>query len=417
MQKDYTRDVSEEMIKALNGVFKPFVDFVKNNKELALCFRGNDSAYGKVIIYWHNHVIWKLSIPYNKQAKVEISANHARFMEKWQDEIKELMKLGFRGPNNEDYDNLELVVRHPIKSNKKDVKYTYDIANLTVEEPIKGGSLLNEQFVKKSFDILSNMQNDFFSPKHTEKERPKNFIKEYYFERYKTKKDEDKNQSLYCNFQSGIEKHAQLDLFLNNHKLDSGVFVYDLEFAQPNVGELFDTKTNQKVSKIKNQPDMFGIRFENGKPKAICMIEVKSTKSAITGKSGLKEHLAGMNQYRYLVREGKTIRLMSDRKEEALRILNQYREIGLYGVSREYTEKEFLNLDEEIIFVFTNGVFKTDVFNNLDTVETFLDQQKFMSDNVLEYGDYCKIIDSPKEPSKDNTRDGIDVFVKRFKDK
>lgn len=417
MQKDYTRDVSEEMIKALNGVFKPFVDFVKNNKELALCFRGNDSAYGKVIIYWHNHVIWKLSIPNNKQAKVEISANHARFMEKWQDEIEKLMKLGFRGPNNEDHASPDLVIRHPIKSNKKDVKYTYDIANLTVEEPIKGGSLLNEQFVKKSFDILAKMQNDFFSPKHTEKERPKNFIKECYFKNNKDKKDEDKNQNLYCNFQSGVEKHAQLDLFLHNHKLDSGVFVYDLEFAQPNVGELFNTDNKQEVLKIKNQPDMFGIRFENGKPKAICMIEVKSTKSAITGKSGLKEHLAGMNQYRYLVREGKTIRLMSDRKEEALRILNQYREIGLYGVSREYKEKEFLNLDEEIIFVFTNGVFKTDVFNNLDTVETFLDQQKFMSDNVLEYGDYCKIIDPQKEPSKDNTRDGIDVFVKKFKDK
>ena len=106
MKYNYTRDVSKEMIDALNGVFKPFVDFVKKHKELALCFRGNDSAYGKVIIYWNNHVVWELSIQKNKQAKVEINANHARFMNTWADNIEVLMGLGFK-PTKSDLKNKE----------------------------------------------------------------------------------------------------------------------------------------------------------------------------------------------------------------------------------------------------------------------------------------------------------------------
>ena len=47
---------------------------------------------------------------------------------------------------------------------------------------------------------------------------------------------------------------------------------------------------------------------------------------------------------------------MEDRKKEACNILNQYRELGLYGVEKKYEKRAFENLPVEIIFVFTDAL-------------------------------------------------------------
>ena len=66
MKSTYTRDVSPEMMSELKNrsTFAAFVDYVRDNEnnDLALCFRGNDSKIGKVVIYRNNHMIWELCI-------------------------------------------------------------------------------------------------------------------------------------------------------------------------------------------------------------------------------------------------------------------------------------------------------------------------------------------------------------------
>ena len=108
--------------------------------------------------------------------------------------------------------------------------------------------------------------------------------------------------------------------------------------------------------KTKNKPDMFAIRFDKRKnsPVSICMVEVKSKIEALRYGSGLDDHLEGMEAY--LSMEGKNELLMNYRKREACKILNQYHELELYGVAKEYQVEDFMKLNNEIVFIFTNGL-------------------------------------------------------------
>lgn len=354
--KNYTRDVGENMFNALNdkNKFAPFVEFVCNNPayELALCFRGNDynSDDGKVVIYKNNHRIWDLFL-LEGTPNVVIHLNHARFMLDWKDIIKDLMKLGFEDFNGRSYTQLDdkkaFVVRHKSKD-----YYTYDAISLRYI-PRKSSDIAD--VVSKSYILLEKMQKDFFKPAHMEpfivtnnrtgktkeEKRPKNFLKEYFLANNINIRDDDKNHNLYATIQKCEEKHLQQALFLNNHRLANGLFIYDLEFSQPKIPGM--------NIKSKNEPDMFGIRFDkNGDMEAICMIEVKCTWPAFTGESGLEKHLIGMEDYIC------NKRLMDDRKEEACRILNRYYALGLYGINHKYEESDFHGLKREIIFIFTN---------------------------------------------------------------
>ena len=109
MKSTYTRDVSPEMMSELKNrsTFAAFVDYVRDNEnnDLALCFRGNESKIGKVVIYRNNHMIWELCIKGGKGGipVVRINPNHARFMEDWHSRVvKELMELGFKGLKGQD---------------------------------------------------------------------------------------------------------------------------------------------------------------------------------------------------------------------------------------------------------------------------------------------------------------------------
>lgn len=356
MKSKYTRDVSHKLQVALSdGVFSPFVNFVRENKnkDLALCFRGNDSEIGTATIYRNNHMMWELT--YNKDEKpiVKINPNHARFMDNWlkpDGEICKLMKLGFRDSENRDYDELvkanEFVKR--IKNGKSydadDLIYTCKNNEETkrmVEDSYTSLVKMQEAFFSLNYDDLFLVYNQK-SKKYKLEKRPRNYIKQYFFDTHSDAYEVEEKPTFYSKFQPCVEKHVQQELFMNNHNFENGVFIYDSEFVQP----------SERV-KVNNQPDMFGIRFdENGKMVSICMIEVKSTKSALTGESSLEKHLEGMEAYRNIPTEDGSI--MDDRKKEACRILNQYKELNLYGVKRKYKENEFLELDTEIMFVFSH---------------------------------------------------------------
>lgn len=384
MKSQYTRDVGVDMITALQkeGVFFPFIQFVKQQDELAVCFRGNASEMGVVTIYRHNHCVWDLQFG-DKGPEVTISLDHARFIEDWDSRIvRKLFEIGFVPKDKRlselSYDELAerkmLAKRTQSKDKYGKIKYSYNAIELCAY--ITDDYNATKTLIKESYRLITEMQNSYFSTddktvhieefvivdprskKEKREKRPHNHIKDYYFRENSDAIQIDTNLNMYASFQPCTEKHVQQELFLLNHKLKDGIFVYDLEFVQP-------PKPGIKL-KSNNKPDMFGIRFdEEGKMVAICMIEVKSTKTALTQGSGLKAHLDGMEEY---IHDS----LMEDRKKEACRILNQYYKLGLYGTKEEYTEDKFMSLKHEIIFVFSNELSGDSVVEKGKTVNDIL---------------------------------------------
>ena len=402
MKSTYTRDVSPEMMKELQNreTFAAFVDYVKTNKykDLALCFRGHDSEIGKVVIYRNNHMMWEMrfngDIP-----TVRINPNHARFMEDWNTRVvKNLMGLGFRGPKGQDYEQLKeengFVVRHKSKD-----RYYYDAVYLDYSP--KGGYSEVKNVVTASYKILKEMQESYFSIDYDEEfdvfypksgvfkkeKRPRNYIKQYYFDNNPKAKEVEVNPRFYANFQKCVEKHVQQDLFMNNHFLRDGLFIYDLEFAQP-------SNVPGVSVKSKNEPDMFALRFDaSGNIVAICMIEVKSTKSALAQNSGLEEHLKGMEAYLSIKKENGT--LMDDRIDEARRILNHYYELGFYDVDRKYKESDFEGIKKEIIFVFSNKLNLNDYVHRGVKIKDVLQGYEIYTN--IQYGEYLEHADVLKK--------------------
>ncbi len=90
-----------------------------------------------------------------------------------------------------------------------------------------------------------------------------------------------------------IEKQRQHELFSVLTNAQDGYYVYDLEFSQK-----YDSVSSRTAEGKQNHPDMLGIRYKNGLPKALVLIEVKSTEAACKDeKSGLDKHSDGMKKY------------------------------------------------------------------------------------------------------------------------
>lgn len=295
-----SRAISNELMNELTeGGLKEFLRFVqedeKNDNNLALCFRGNDNP-SSVVIYYNNHMVWKLNMQKKGSLSVTISFNHARYSKDWQEKLKELCSdYNFKG--------------------KQELK-NGNIGYLKAK-----GTNFSKNFVKGSFEILKPLIDDFFNT-------------DLKFDYFKNKESYHKNY---------IEKVRQQELYKEFDNLQNGLFVYDLEFAQ---------KRLSGVSSNKNQPDMLGIRFKNGKPEKIVFIEVKSTELAVKdSKSGLKKHLEGMEKY---IKEELVI---NNRIEDAYKILNQYNKLQLRKVSN--VDKSMYNkLPIEIRFVLTDDAAK-----------------------------------------------------------
>lgn len=404
MKSTYTRDVSPILIEKCknNKVFGEFIEFVKKSKDLALCFRGNDSEIGTVTIYRHNHMMWLLRINEIGTPIVEVSMNHCRFMSDWDSyAVKGLMDIGFIPLKKElkDYNYDTLVERRALAS--KSGENDYDVIELEYLIDIAATSEQIKTLVEQSYVILCRMQNEYFKPlkentvkvvyKEHAKNQPINFVKAYGLgledvER-KTYINSECESKIYASPQPCVEKHVQQEIFSLNHKLCDGLFVYDLEFEQPK-------KNGVKLGKS-NKPDMFAIRYDSdGNMKAICLVEVKSTITAFSGTSGVKNHMKGMLEYlSYSTEEGL---LINDRKREACKILNQYRSLGLYGLSEEmpeYKTEDFEKLETEIIFVFSHGFnLKSYIETEHKTVQRLIaeakkEQKDFWIDKEINYSD------------------------------
>ena len=78
-------------------------------------------------------------------------------------------------------------------------------------------------------------------------------------------------------------------------------------------------------------------------------VEVKSTDKAYSGDSGMVAHLKKMRKY--------PVEYLEARLREAALIIQQYKELGLYNISREVLKEEFSKLAKknyESLFIFTD---------------------------------------------------------------
>ena len=307
------------------GAFYEFVRFVKENEnkdKLALCFRGNGNPKS-VIIYFNNHIIWKLYINKNNKPCVSISFNHARYTKDWKKILQELIS-----PKFEFYGNTNI---RKIKNNNRSGKITY---SYTIGDLFSSKEKYDREFVEGSYKLIKSIVDDYFN---------KNLDIDY----FRREIEKENNISRHREY---IEKIEQQKIYNEFNNCNNGLYVYDLEFAQRSI--------KGKI-KHKNEPDMLGIVFKDNKPKDLAFIEIKSTESAVTDKnSGLKRHIEQMEKYL------KDKDYIHNREIECKDIIELYKELKLHNAENISENLNYTNLSKKIIVILTGeatGYFKRNI--------------------------------------------------------
>ena len=144
-----------------------------------------------------------------------------------------------------------------------------------------------------------------------------------------------------------LEKIRQQQLFSLMKAQTDGYYFYDMEFEQKHKSS--EDKELDKEKGLNNKPDMQAIRYDtDGNPSAWGFVEVKCTKMAYGGKSGLKEHVNKMRKY-ILDEEN-----LKRRRREAYLIMSQYEKLKLEMFKKPLNDNDFANLPAEILLIFTD---------------------------------------------------------------
>ena len=265
-----------------DGSHRAFVDLVKEYPK-ELSFCFRGNSGNAAIIYYKNHVAFHITA----RGYVKFNFDHARFItdEIWATQRKNLSGFGY---------SFEKKQTTRPKDGSESVGYVTmppdSAKNLTLEE------------LKELYEgSIREMIDSFFLEKKL------------------------------------TEKQVQQKLFLACKETVNGYCFYDMEFSQP----------YGKILNCKNQPDILDIRFDRaGKPERLVFVEVKSKPEALGRKSGLDEHVRGMEDYPDW--------LLPIRGRDAYHILMQYIELGLMKKPlRPFIEAEFEKLSKEILLILT----------------------------------------------------------------
>lgn len=314
-----------------NGNYYPFVELVKKDKELQLCFRGNDykdnpATGGKVCIYRNNHAMFTLT-----SKKLYFNPNYLRYCNEWQ-QILEVLTNEYGFGNGK---KIELVV-------KKEERYSCSFSVNQISVTITS-DLLNK--IEKLYQLLSGVFDEFFS--NSEETCVDRFL-EWSNINNKVYAGTIPSEDYVNNKKRKLEKIRQQQLFSSKELQiqKDGYYFYDMEFQQKH-----RNKKEQEEAKKRgesNKPDMQAIRFgKDGKPEALVFVEVKCTKSAYDGDaSGLNKHIEAMRNY-----PEKNLNL---RRREAYLLLHQYEQLGLRNFERQIEWEEYKQLPLEILLIFTD---------------------------------------------------------------
>lgn len=126
----------------------------------------------------------------------------------------------------------------------------------------KNGNVFN---FEKAAGIYTSLIDDFFDEKLT-------------WDYFKEKRNESQSKG---DKKALTEKCHQQMLFSKYFGNDENYLFVDMEYAIPR---------KDKLQKHFGSPDCIALKMDNGMPAAIMLVEVKSTKAACTGKSGIDMH-------------------------------------------------------------------------------------------------------------------------------
>ena len=303
---DNRAKIPDELIDALlpdeklHGVLK----FIKLNGKLHLCFRGN-STPPVVIVYYNNHVVLRISYLrgglHKRDYKIEVSANHAKNEEK----ITLLNKLR---------DEYKFEIPKDLNTVEDINKISYPYRYINPDEK------LTDTFFASLCELMIKIMDKYFG--------------------------EDNAKSNY------VEKKRQHELFTALTNVQNCYYVYDLEFSQKYESQDARDEDIKNQNVVLNHPDMLGIRYDNGVPKALALIEVKSTKSACNNKkTGLDKHINGMKAYINSTH-------MEDRKNEASNIIRHYKKLDIRKTPKYIPDFTKLVVNYEIVVILTDEAIK-----------------------------------------------------------
>lgn len=272
--KEDNRCISPGFINDLKNkdILGAFVEKIRRENNLELCFRGNDDA---VNIYCNNLTVWKIHDKNKKgEYKVEVSLH--------------------KSIDNEERKKIATILKDKLDFN------SFERNGNTRRNPYIKRTNYDKDFVDQTYDLLIPMIQKYF--------------------------DNGKH----------LEKIRQQEIFSALTKKNTGFYIYDMEQQQKG-----EKKEGQNLS------DMIAVRYQYGRPIALSLIEVKSTKQACKDvKSGIIPHLDGMAAY---IQTGK----MSARQKEACEIINAYRTLGIHNAPAEKIEPEMFQ-NSDIVLILTD---------------------------------------------------------------
>lgn len=296
----YVGDKSKENYGALfdafvnpKGMFYQFNRFAKDpSKDLVVALRGNSGSSGTIIIYYCNHVVWELSIggkENDPDYKVRFNYNHARYYAA-EDCLEPFRRLVAEKEPEFKID----------KDGRPGIGY--------IQWCRKKGQPFEEEWINAVYKDIMAVMKSYFNIRMKE---------DQFRKKAKVPMDSDGSKPSY------VEKRWQQRLFQymksTAGKEETDVFAYDLEFSQ----KFKDSSIRSEIGV--NEPDILALRFRDGKPEKLLLIEVKSTKSACISKtSGISPHLEGMKRY------SQEELFMESRIGDVWEILKQYQKMGLY---------------------------------------------------------------------------------------
>ena len=170
----------------------------------------------------------------------------------------------------------------------------------------------------------------------------------------------------------------QLIIRTNNYERTSNssdFFITDMEYD-------FKVGTTEKQ---KGQIDLIGIewhtnqRSKNGLNTKFAFIEVKFGNSAVSGKSGLEDHLNDIQEY-LTKHETDYKELVSD----TLKVFQQKRDLGLYDFGKDGNNNQITKIDEKPYFIILLADYKNKQ-NNLYYLIEKIDLEKYEKDFDLRF--------------------------------
>ena len=322
------RQLNENFLKALmDGNLKYLISKIKEDPALVLCLRGGlKPEY--INIYYRGHSLFNIRQSKNdpnSKYTITFNFNHARYTNNWADHLETLGALGYKlhEKNNKNNVFFPFLKCEDETQTKKIKNPCRNEIKFTTDKPI------NENFWTNSILTIKKIIDDFYDPNlkidYFTKENSADFPNPADYT--KTKKD------------PFIEKQDQQRIMFSNYLFKTEYFVFDMEYD-----EARSSNDENKSGRF----DFLAIRKLGESNKYhLVFIELKSTKGACSGPSGLQKHKDDFATY---TEDTMNIKI---RTEDAKVICHQ-----LWDLFADKTENSQLNInisdsEYELLFVFT----------------------------------------------------------------